>query len=175
MLQQRRWGPGWGLGHNTSEGHHVRAFDEFYANCEPLQILLWGVFTQHGGLCPGGDLLRVCCSRSEEAVQRGRWSLEWDTAPHSPKGMIASTVLTTDTTLPCNFASLSGWLQVPMRGHCRGVGGGGGSDGSAERSELLTESSGCTGQRKLPLGFWRSGFQRGVCSEKRASNVSASL
>lgn len=42
------------------------------------------------------------------------------------------------------------------------------SGGPAEGSESLTESSGCRGQRKLPLGSWRSGFQRGVCSEKKS-------
>lgn len=81
-------------------GHHVRAFGEFYAKCEPLQILLWHVFTQHGGLCPGGDLLMVCCSRSEDAVQGGGWSLGWDTAPHSLRGILASVGLITDTTPP---------------------------------------------------------------------------
>lgn len=67
------------------------------------------------GSMKGCALLMACCSRSEEAVLEGGWSLEWDTASHSLRGMSAN-MGSTDTTLPCNSASPSGWLQAPVHG-----------------------------------------------------------
>lgn len=70
------------------------------------------------GSLKGCALLMACCSRNEEAVLEGGWSLEWDTASHSVRGMSASMGSTTDTTLPYNSAPPSGWLQVPVHGQC---------------------------------------------------------
>lgn len=74
----------WGV--DTSGGHHFREFVEFYAKCEPLQILLGHIVTP----CPGGT-----CSQS----------VGWDTAPQSPRGRFVSVGLTSDPTPPCSFAA----------------------------------------------------------------------
>lgn len=79
-------------------------------------------------------------------------------------GHVCSVGLTSDPTTPCSFASPQDGCTSLLMGRGRD------RDCSAERSKLLTESSGCRGQRKLPLGSWRCGFQRGVCSEEKSQS-----